>query len=276
MEQLKAENQAQAAILRKLDPLVQQQQQMKENLKAQQVELNALTISSTVTESKLETLVQDKKVQQVAFSAALLDSVSNIGNCYNKNTGIFTAPVRGVYHFEIFALSNGNSAVDAYLKKNGQGVFMAHEDTTSGHGTGGNAVTLLLEPGDVIYVTLPPNRQLYDNQNHHNTFSGHLLFTVDRTTQNEGLGLRFLEAFLQKHYTTGTQSKAFSRFHYVYLLHLAIAVICVHSSPGLHLHITPVSISNQSSSEGWLDGPRVPFCYNTLLLTDASVVLKDG
>lgn len=197
IEQLQAENQAQAAKLREVDTLTQQQQHIQEDLKTQATELQTLKTSSTVTESKVESLTQDKTVSQVAFSAALLDSgsqsfgphdaettlvykhvVSNIGNAYSPQTGIFTAPVRGVYHFEIFALSNGNSAVDAYLKKNGQGIFMAHESQSSGHGTGGNAVTLLLERGDLVYVTLPVNRQLYDNTNHHNTFSGHLLFTM--------------------------------------------------------------------------------------------------
>uniref|UniRef100_A0A8C6UAZ2 C1q domain-containing protein n=1 Tax=Neogobius melanostomus TaxID=47308 RepID=A0A8C6UAZ2_9GOBI len=173
IEQLQAENQVQAA------------------------ELLTLKASSTVIGNKVEALTQDRTVSQVAFSTALLESgsqtfgphdaettivykhvASNIGNAYNPQTGIFIAPVKGVYHFEIYALSNGNSAGEAYLKKNGVGIFMAHESQSSGRGTAGNAVTLLLEQRDVVYVTLPANRQLFDNANHHNTFSGHLLFTM--------------------------------------------------------------------------------------------------
>ncbi|XP_033824811.2 complement C1q-like protein 2, partial [Periophthalmus magnuspinnatus] len=164
-------------------------------------ELTALKSSSTVTDSKVEALTRDRTVGKVAFSSALLDSgekalgpfnvdttivykyvVSNFGNVYNPQTGIFTAPVRGVYHFLIFALSMGGIPADVYLKKNGHGVFMAHEDQPSGHGTASNAVTLLLEAGDVVYVTLPATRRLKDNMNHHNTFSGHLLFTMEQST----------------------------------------------------------------------------------------------
>ncbi|XP_020785149.2 complement C1q-like protein 3 [Boleophthalmus pectinirostris] len=175
-------------------------EQLREENQAQVAELNALKARSTVTESKVEALTQERTVKHVAFSTALIDSgektlgpfnaettivykhvASNIGNYYSTETGMFTAPVRGVYHFEIFALSMGDIPVDAYLRKNGQGVFMAHESQPSGHGTGGNAVTLLLEAGDVVYVTLPPNRRLFDNKNHHNTFSGHLLFTMENS-----------------------------------------------------------------------------------------------
>ncbi|XP_055010310.1 uncharacterized protein LOC129409158 [Boleophthalmus pectinirostris] len=197
IEQLQVENQAQATRLKEVDTLVQQQQRMKDDLEAHVAELNLLKTSSTVTESKVEALTRDRTVRQVAFSSALVDKgdmtlgpynaettivykhvALNIGNSYNPQTGFFTAPVRGVYHFVIFALSSGDVAAGAYLKKNGHLVFMAHESQPSGHGTASTAATLLLEPGDVVYVTLYANHRLYDNLNHHTSFSGHLLFPM--------------------------------------------------------------------------------------------------
>ncbi|XP_033824810.1 complement C1q tumor necrosis factor-related protein 3-like [Periophthalmus magnuspinnatus] len=141
----------------------------------------------------------EKELQQtVAFSATLLNSAdsqtlgpynvettlvykhvfTNVGNAYNSITGIFTAPVKGAYHFVFFALNNRPTSAEAYLKKNGEAVLMAHETQSYGAGTAGNAVTLILEVGDTVYVTLPANTQLYDNHHRHNTFSGHLLFKL--------------------------------------------------------------------------------------------------
>ncbi|KAJ0041738.1 hypothetical protein NL108_017531 [Boleophthalmus pectinirostris] len=102
---------------------------------------------------------------------------TNIGNGYNPVTGIFTAPVKGVYHFQFFAQCCSHPA-EAYLMKNGCGVFMAHESSEGGSTSAGNAVSLSLDLGDVVYVVLPCGRKLHDNDHHHNTFSGHLLFTL--------------------------------------------------------------------------------------------------
>ncbi|KAJ0069884.1 hypothetical protein NL108_016048 [Boleophthalmus pectinirostris] len=147
--------------------------------------------------AEIKQLQTENKVRKVAFSAALLESgdkffgpfntdttlvykyvTTNFGHGYNSTTGIFTAPVKGVYHFEIFALCNSGHPAEAYLMKNGCGVFMAHESNGSGCTTAGNAVSLSLESGDVVYVVLPASRKLYDNHHRHNTFSGHLLFTL--------------------------------------------------------------------------------------------------
>uniref|UniRef100_A0A672FER1 C1q domain-containing protein n=1 Tax=Salarias fasciatus TaxID=181472 RepID=A0A672FER1_SALFA len=138
-------------------------------------------------------------VKKVAFSASLLASgdrligpfnthttivykyvATNIGNAYNPNTGFFTAPVRGVYHFEIHIGTFGHASypTGATIVKNEQPVFSAYELQPSGYGSSGTGVTLLLEVGDVVFVRFGPNSRIYDNQNRHNTFSGHLIFTM--------------------------------------------------------------------------------------------------
>uniref|UniRef100_I3JT74 C1q domain-containing protein n=1 Tax=Oreochromis niloticus TaxID=8128 RepID=I3JT74_ORENI len=136
-------------------------------------------------------------VKQVAFSASLLDQgglfigpfntqitlifkrvVTNIGNAYNPHTGIFTAPVRGVYHFEFHIFGHGGTPVGAYMFRNGDKIFIAYEHSTSGELSASNGASLLLEAGDQVSVRLLTGRRIYDNQAHHTTFSGHLIFTM--------------------------------------------------------------------------------------------------
>uniref|UniRef100_A0A8C6WVQ1 C1q domain-containing protein n=1 Tax=Neogobius melanostomus TaxID=47308 RepID=A0A8C6WVQ1_9GOBI len=165
---------------------------------AQASELKSLKTRTNVTENQVESLRRDRAVGQVAFSASLLESgsgtlgpinarttlvfkhvVSNIGKAYSPHTGIFTAPVRGAYHFEFYIVAFGGSHSSAVgLVKNGEHIFVAGEHQTNGWGTAANGVTLLLEAGDVVFLRLWKNRVIHDNENHHSSFSGHLLFPM--------------------------------------------------------------------------------------------------
>ncbi|KAL3059491.1 hypothetical protein OYC64_014156 [Pagothenia borchgrevinki] len=174
-------------------------EKLKQQLQVQAAELISVKARSNVTENQVEALRRDAEVKQVAFSASLLASglgtigpfntetnlvfryvFSNIGNAYNPNTGFFFAPVRGAYHFEFYIGAHGHSSHPscAALIKNGEIVSHAHEHQTSGYGSSSNGATLLLEVGDVVFLRLCGNSRIYDSENHHSTFSGHLLFTM--------------------------------------------------------------------------------------------------
>jgi len=102
--------------------------------------------------------------------------ITNIGNAYSKYTGVFTAPVAGVYYFTIFHHSGGERGTVLRLHKNGQ-----HMVTTQDHPAvyetahnGGNAVFLQLQRGDQVYVRMTENSHVWGS-NYHTTFSGFLV-----------------------------------------------------------------------------------------------------
>ncbi|XP_041922457.1 multimerin-2-like [Alosa sapidissima] len=157
---------------------------------------HAMNLSLTVSE--VAALKREREQRRVSFSASLLTSgdghtgpfsaatplvyrhvFTNVGDGYNPNTGIFTAPVRGVYHFVVFLHGAGSSTPTGLsLHKNGEHVAVAYSHQTSGSITPSNGASLLLEVGDVVYVKLWPNSWVFDSQNRHTTFSGHLLFPM--------------------------------------------------------------------------------------------------
>ncbi|CAK6980192.1 hypothetical protein F7725_004747 [Scomber scombrus] len=98
---------------------------------------------------------------------------TNIGGAYNQSTGIFTAPVAGVYYFTLFHHAGRKCGTVLYLYKNNQQVIMTQNHPAETAQNGGNAVFLQLQPGDQVYVNMLANSHVYGTD-HHTTFSGFL------------------------------------------------------------------------------------------------------
>ncbi|XP_041635210.1 cerebellin-1-like [Cheilinus undulatus] len=101
--------------------------------------------------------------------------ITNIGNAYNSATGVFTAPVAGVYYFTFFYAAEGAHRVHLMLYKNNLMVVTANDPLSSDNGdNGGNAVYLPLARGDRVYVRMGANSYVYGN-GYLTTFSGSLI-----------------------------------------------------------------------------------------------------
>uniref|UniRef100_A0A3Q2NV27 C1q domain-containing protein n=1 Tax=Fundulus heteroclitus TaxID=8078 RepID=A0A3Q2NV27_FUNHE len=132
---------------------------------------------------------------KVAFSTALTEGpigpfntditlkfskvFTNLGQGYNSATGVFTAPVRGIYfiRFNVFQLKQDRWA-GFYLYHNSRNVMGAFVGSYGRHESASNAIILQLEQGDMIFINLLKGYTAYDDGNNYTTFSGFLLFPL--------------------------------------------------------------------------------------------------
>ncbi|XP_039868849.1 complement C1q tumor necrosis factor-related protein 3-like [Simochromis diagramma] len=99
----------------------------------------------------------------------------NIGNAYSPVTGVFTAPVSGVYFFTIFSLSGGEHSIRLLLYKNNEVISHIHDHrSTDTADNGGNAGFYQLQQGDTVYVRLKEGTHVYKSRTG-TTFSGFLV-----------------------------------------------------------------------------------------------------
>ncbi|XP_070849357.1 cerebellin-4-like [Chaetodon trifascialis] len=150
------------------------------------------------TEEEIKKLKQSsaKAAPHIAFSASLANSretysgpctertlvfkrvFSNTGS-YDPNTGIFTAPVNGLYYFGFSTYGYNSHITGAILMKNGVRQISTYENPSADGSDGGsNAAVLQLAAGDKVYMELWDNGRVFDNLNGHTTFSGFLVFPV--------------------------------------------------------------------------------------------------
>ncbi|XP_066517557.1 complement C1q-like protein 4 [Hoplias malabaricus] len=193
-----------SAELNSLRDLVNQQGmtlvQMKSELMKTQKENEAQARELSTVKSELEHLKnQSTERVKVAFTASLglpgalrgpfntettliyKQVLTNIGGAYNSHTGIFTAPVKGIYYMRFTAgvYDNKSHNIGLNLYKNSQHLMHLGENSIDGiakHISSG--VTLQLEAGDVVYTRLPKNYVVWDDSGIRTSFSGFLLFPV--------------------------------------------------------------------------------------------------
>ncbi|XP_059211422.1 complement C1q-like protein 3 [Centropristis striata] len=101
---------------------------------------------------------------------------TNIGSAYSRSTGVFTAPVSGVYYFTIFYHAGGKSRASLSLFKNNEIIVLTsdHQSKYDTADNGGNAAFLQLRPGDQVYVRMAKNSHVWGND-YCTIFSGFLV-----------------------------------------------------------------------------------------------------
>ncbi|XP_061750879.1 uncharacterized protein LOC133549461 isoform X4 [Nerophis ophidion] len=138
----------------------------------------------------------DKGETKVAFAAALTDSGSvgpfdqettlifskvftNVGQAYDVTSGVFTAPVGGVYAFSFTAADFLKGYMGVTLYRNQQPiVFSLDLNDHGGYASVANGVLLGLEAGDHVRLSLPASYRLYDDARNFSVFSGFMLFAL--------------------------------------------------------------------------------------------------
>ncbi|XP_031436380.1 cerebellin-4-like [Clupea harengus] len=157
------------------------------------LELEKLKDAMSALRSQME---DQRRTEQVAFGASLgprghvgpynthmtlvyKDVFANVGNAYNPATGIFTAPVKGVYYFSFSGHNHSSRAMGLKLMKNDHQMVIVYNHAAGNRmETATNGMNLQLEKGDRVYMQLYIHTWVFDNHNDHTTFIGHLLFPL--------------------------------------------------------------------------------------------------
>uniref|UniRef100_A0A669DPB9 Complement C1q subcomponent subunit B-like n=2 Tax=Oreochromis niloticus TaxID=8128 RepID=A0A669DPB9_ORENI len=161
-------------------------------LKDSETKLNHTANRMKESENQILEL-QDKEATKIIFSATLSGSghtgpfntdtilvykgvITNIGYAYSPVTGVFTAPIPGVYYFTLFYSAAASHQQYLFLHKNSEVMVMTNDHVTHSDATdnGGNAMFLQLQQGDKVYVRMGKNSHVWASESQ-TTFSGFLV-----------------------------------------------------------------------------------------------------
>ena len=99
----------------------------------------------------------------------------NDGQGYNVSTGMFTAPVAGMYHFYWSLLFHRGGYVTINFELNGAEKIRSYRDTDDGtHSSTSGSIYLRLKVGDQVYLEASRSGGMVQN-GRYSTFGGELI-----------------------------------------------------------------------------------------------------
>ncbi|KAG9260116.1 cerebellin 11 [Astyanax mexicanus] len=112
--------------------------------------------------------------------------LTNIGDAYDPTTGVFTAPVKGVYYFRYSGNAFAGSDMGLSIFKSGSR-FVSSYEYASGSGSGfgerndnaSNGAVMQLEAGEQVHMQLWIRCWIFvDYRYNYSTFTGYLLYPL--------------------------------------------------------------------------------------------------
>jgi hypothetical protein len=113
--------------------------------------------------------------QTIIFDTAWI----NRGSCYSTSTGLFTAPVAGLYCFTFFCITNSTAGIFVQFFKNGGSVNGGGNPFNSNGNVANMGVSatniISLAANDTVNMNLAGGTMYGSPGNYHNNFCGYLL-----------------------------------------------------------------------------------------------------
>ncbi|XP_016107581.1 cerebellin 11 isoform X4 [Sinocyclocheilus grahami] len=110
--------------------------------------------------------------------------LTNIGNAYNPATGVFTAPVKGVYYFRYSGSAFSSHEMGLSIFK-GTVRFVSSYEYNSGERNDqmSNGAVMELDVGEEVHTRLWIRTWIFvDPRYNYSTFTGYLLYPLDSTS----------------------------------------------------------------------------------------------
>ena len=155
---------------------VEEQRQEVSDLKQEVGELKQKQNTTVMFSSFLSHWLQITKGSRVVFNQVL----TNIGQNYDPNTGVFTCTVPGYYVFDVHVRGDYNDFAIVDIRLNGDRLVVAWADDGFGYTSASAHVSVVLHRGDKVDVTAAYlSSHLYGGgKDKNNMFSGHLVNTL--------------------------------------------------------------------------------------------------
>ncbi|XP_076868077.1 cerebellin 11 [Brachyhypopomus gauderio] len=106
--------------------------------------------------------------------------LTNVGDAYNPKTGVFTAPVKGIYYFRYSGNAFSSRDMGLSIFK-GNSRFVSSYEYSSGEQNDNvaNGAIMQLEAGEEVYMQLWIHSWIFvDSRYNYSTFTGYLLYTI--------------------------------------------------------------------------------------------------